>query len=141
MRCLIIPIFFVLRIRNYPHQNKIFAFQRIQRLKDTYESVDDIDLFPGLIMEEAFKDAQIGETFVCLISDTFARLRFGDRFFYDNGGQAGSFTLPQLDQVRAHHMFSQILNFLLKYLVQLIEHPILRIPHILFVYFLSIFFR
>ena len=102
----------MLRIRNYPHQNKIFAFQRIQRLKDTYESVDDIDLFPGLIMEEAFKDAQIGETFVCLISDTFARLRFGDRFFYDNGGQAGSFTLPQLDQVCAHHMFSRILNFL-----------------------------
>ena len=68
--------------------------------------MDDIDLFPGLIMEEAFEDAQIGETFVCLISDTFARLRFGDRFFYDNGGQAGSFTLPQLDQVRAqfrHH--------------------------------------
>ena len=91
--------FFVLRIWNYPNQNKIFAFQRIQRLKDTYDSVDDIDLFPGLIMEEAFEDAQIGETFVCLISDTFARLRFGDRFFYDNGGQAGSFTLPQLDQV------------------------------------------
>ena len=104
--------FFVLRIWNYPHQNKIFVFQRIQRLKDTYDSVDDIDLFPGLIMEEAFEDAQIGETFVCLISDTFARLRFGDRFFYDNGGQAGSFTLPQLDQVRAHHMFSRILNFL-----------------------------
>ena len=81
-------------------------------MKDTYENVGDIDLFPGLIMEEAFEDAQIGETFVCLISDTFARLRFGDRFFYDNGGQAGSFTLPQLDQVRAHHMFLRILNFL-----------------------------
>ena len=97
--------FFLLQIWNYPKKNKIFVFQRIQRLKDTYESVDDIDLFPGLIMEEAFEDAQIGETFVCLISDTFARLRFGDRFFYDNGGQAGSFTLPQLDQVRPHHMF------------------------------------
>ena len=29
----------------------------------------------------------------------------------------------------------------LQYLVQLIEHPILRIPNILFVYFLSIFSR
>ena len=28
-----------------------------------------------------------------------------------------------------------------KYLVQLIKHPILRIPNILFVYFLSIFSR
>jgi len=78
--------------------------ERIQRLKDTYDNVADIDLFPGLIMEEAFEDAQIGETFVCLISDTFARLRFGDRFFYDNGGQAGSFTLPQLDQIRRFSM-------------------------------------
>ena len=34
----------------------------------------------------------IGDTFRCLIVDVFARVKFGDRYFYDNGGQAGSFT-------------------------------------------------
>ena len=49
-------------------------------------------------MEEPFGDALVGETFICLI--VFARLRFGDRFFYDLKGQAGSFTEAQLDQIR-----------------------------------------
>ena len=51
-------------------------------------------------MEEPFGDALVGETFICLIVDVFARLRFGDRFFYDLKGQAGSFTEAQLDQIR-----------------------------------------
>lgn len=74
--------------------------ENVQKLREAYESVDDIDLFPGLIMEEPFEDAQIGQTFTCLISDVFARLRFGDRFFYDNANQAGSFTEAQLNQIR-----------------------------------------
>ena len=36
---------------------------------------------------------------------------------------------------------NSIETFQIDYLVQLIEHPILRIPNILFVYFLSIFSR
>ena len=34
-----------------------------------------------------------------------------------------------IDYVRVHHMFSRILNFLFVYLIQLMEHPILRIPN------------
>ena len=34
----------------------------------------------------------IGDTFRCLIVDVFARMRYGDRYFYDNQEQAGSFT-------------------------------------------------
>ena len=36
--------------------------------------------------------ALVGDTFLCLIGDQFARLKLGDRYFYDLGGQAGSFT-------------------------------------------------
>lgn len=53
----------------------------------------DIDLFIGMTQEiPTEKDAFIGSTFLCLIGDVFARMRFGDRFFYDLKGQAGSFT-------------------------------------------------
>ena len=43
-------------------------------------------------MEKPVEDALVGETFLCLIGDTFARVKKGDRFFYDLAGQAGSFT-------------------------------------------------
>ena len=65
-------------------------------LKKVYEHVDDIDLFIGMIMEvpvgKHAGDAKVGKTLQCLIGDVFARLRIGDRYFYDNADQAGSFT-------------------------------------------------
>ena len=42
-----------------------------------------------------YQGSYVGRTFLCLIGDTFARLKKGDRFFYDLGGQAGSFTESQ----------------------------------------------
>ena len=66
-------------------------FQKINRLRWAYDHVEDIDLFVGMILEDA-TNGPIGDTFRCLIVDVFARVKFGDRYFYDNGGQAGSFT-------------------------------------------------
>jgi len=67
--------------------------------------VEDIDLFIGMIQETVTEtDALIGSTFLCLIGDVFARMRFGDRFFYDNKNQAGSFTEEQLDEIRKTSM-------------------------------------
>ncbi|XP_050718904.1 chorion peroxidase-like isoform X4 [Eriocheir sinensis] len=72
----------------------------IQRLQSLYRSVDDIDLFVGGMSETPLRRSLLGWTFTCLVGDQFARLKKGDRFFYDLGGQAGSFTEPQLNQVR-----------------------------------------
>lgn len=33
----------------------------------------------------------VGPTFGCLLGNMFNRLKYGDRFFYEHGGQAGSF--------------------------------------------------
>ena len=77
------------------------SFQRIDNLRRAYKSVEDIDLFIGAIQELATEeDSLVGSTFLCLIGDVFARMRFGDRFFYDNENQAGSFTEDQLNQIR-----------------------------------------
>ena len=70
-------------------------FQNIKKLENTYRNVEDIDLFVGMIMEDA-TDGPIGDTFRCLIVDVFSRMRYGDRYFYDNAGQAGSFTPSKL---------------------------------------------
>jgi len=59
--------------------------------------VADIDLFVGMFLEDpGFNGGLVGKTFLCLIGDQFARLKKGDRFFYDLQGQAGSFTLGLL---------------------------------------------
>ena len=62
-------------------------------MRRAYDTVEDIDLFIGAIQElPTEEDSLVGSTFLCLIGDVFARMRFGDRFFYDNENQAGSFT-------------------------------------------------
>ena len=45
--------------------------------------------------------APVGSTFLCLIGDQFAKLKKGDRFFYDLGsGQSGYFKPDQLEEIR-----------------------------------------
>ena len=59
----------------------------IKNLKKVYRHVDDVDLFVGGFLEKPNDDAFIGQTFQVLIVDTFLRLKYGDRFFYDLGSQ------------------------------------------------------
>ena len=65
--------------------------KNIERLKSVYHNVEDIDLFIGMAAEEP-ENALVGNTYRCLIADQFARLKKGDRYFYDLEGQAGSFS-------------------------------------------------
>ena len=68
----------------------------VRSLEKLYESVEDIDLFVGMTQETPEqKDSMVGRTFLCLIADGFARLKKGDRFFYDVEEQCGSFSETQ----------------------------------------------
>jgi len=62
------------------------------KLKKNYNSVNDIDLMVGILLEELSDGAIVGPTARCLIADGFYRYKAGDRFFYDVQGQPGSFT-------------------------------------------------
>ena len=65
-----------------------------------YRHVDDIDLYVGGFLEKAHEDSILGPVFKCIIGDQFARLKKGDRFFYDlNINNNIAFTLPQLEEV------------------------------------------
>lgn len=64
----------------------------VDRLAAVYRSVDDIDLYIGGLVERHLPGSMMGPVFTCIIADQFARLKEGDRFFYEHGGQPGSFT-------------------------------------------------
>ena len=58
------------------------------RLKDLYGSRfnDGIDLWVGGLAEARIKGSNLGATFSCIIGKTFADIRDGDRFYYENPG-------------------------------------------------------
>ena len=58
---------------------KCLFIEHIEKLKTTYDHVDDIDLFVGGFLEPRIDDAVIGATFRCIIADVFGRLKYGDR--------------------------------------------------------------
>ncbi|XP_050420368.1 peroxidase-like [Adelges cooleyi] len=74
--------------------------QTITRLARLYGSVDEIDLYIGGVSEKPITDALVGPVFVCIIGDQFSRLRRGDRFFYEEGGQPSAFDQVQLMELR-----------------------------------------
>ncbi|CAB4069743.1 PXDN [Lepeophtheirus salmonis] len=61
----------------------------------------DIDLFVGGFSEERHKDSILGPVFKCILGDQFARLKLGDRYFYDLGIDKNiAFTNEQLNEIR-----------------------------------------
>ena len=53
-------------------------------LAGVYESVDDIDLWVGMLAEDHLPGSSVGELLSVILIDQFERLRDGDRFFYLN---------------------------------------------------------
>ena len=58
------------------------------RLKDLYGSRfnDGIDLWVGGLAEKRLSGSNLGATFSCVIGKTFADIRDGDRFYFENPG-------------------------------------------------------
>lgn len=65
-----------------------------------YGHVDDIDLFIAGNYEKKLKDAMVGPVFACIIGEQFRRLKLGDRYWYENGNQAGAFSPDQLSELK-----------------------------------------
>lgn len=53
----------------------------------------DIDLFVGGLFETKAFGSILGPTFGCLNGIQFHHWKYGDRFYFEHGGEAGSFTL------------------------------------------------
>lgn len=99
----------------------------IRLFAELYESVHDIDLASGGLAERPRQGAVVGPTFACITAKVFQALKFGDRFYYEHGEQAGSFTPDQLQQLRAASLSRIICD---NTNIERIQRRVLRLQHI-----------
>ena len=52
-------------------------------MRRVYRHIDDVDLYIGGVSERPVDDSILGPTFLCLIGDQMARLRRGDRLYFE----------------------------------------------------------
>ncbi|RNA39523.1 Dual oxidase 2 [Brachionus plicatilis] len=77
--------------------------ENILLLRNAYQNVGDVDLYPGSILEEKISNlGLVSSTFACIIKRQFADLKNGDRFYYENGPSVNpsAFTLDQLAEIK-----------------------------------------
>jgi len=75
--------------------------EHVSHLKKMYRSIDDVDLYVGGFLEQPHEDSLIGPVYKCIIGDQFARLKKGDRFFYDLGLDTNTrFSQQELAEIR-----------------------------------------
>ncbi|RXG60218.1 hypothetical protein Avbf_11234 [Armadillidium vulgare] len=80
------------RARTFNDLRKTTPDELIVRIQRVYRSVDDIDLWIGGITERPVRNGVLGPTFANIVGSQFQESMNGDRYFYDMGNQAGSFT-------------------------------------------------
>ncbi|NEQ38746.1 MAG: peroxiredoxin [Okeania sp. SIO3I5] len=68
----------------------------VAALESVYDSVDDIDLWVGMLSEDNLPDASIGELNDAILADQFTRLRDGDRFWYENDSDLDNWQLGEV---------------------------------------------
>lgn len=80
------------KIRHFDDLDRAIPKNIVNILKQHYESVYDIDLYVAGILEYHLENSELGPLFSCMIAEQFRRLKYGDRFYYENSGQLNSFT-------------------------------------------------
>ncbi|GFR06906.1 chorion peroxidase [Trichonephila clavata] len=78
----------------------IMSYKNVQLLQNNYRSVNDIDLWTGILSETPNENAVIGPTATCVVGLQFNRLKFGDRFYFEHGNEEPSFSYSQIQELR-----------------------------------------
>ena len=87
------------RARNFDELFEVRPAMR-EHFKEIYDHVDDIDLYAGGLAETPVDGGAVGATFAHLMGAQFRDLKFGDRFYFENGGCETIFTPEQVSALR-----------------------------------------
>lgn len=91
-------------LKSWDDLKSVMNLERVNKLKEVYQVVDDIDLIPGALAETPFEGSLLGPTYTCLIGRQFKKTRKGDRFWYEMIDDVGSFTKDQLKEIYKSNM-------------------------------------
>ncbi|XP_059171770.1 chorion peroxidase-like [Physella acuta] len=69
------------------------------KFKQVYDSAEDIDLYSGAISEAPVRGGAVGELYSRILSEQFTRLKYGDRFWFENVNDVTSFTPQQVAEI------------------------------------------
>lgn len=90
---------------------KFIPWEQLVIFKGLYKDFRDVELWPAVVSERKFPDADIGPTGACITGIQYYHLKFGDRYFYSHGYQTGSFSPLQLSNIKR---VTTLANFLCK---------------------------
>ncbi|CAC5417196.1 PXDN [Mytilus coruscus] len=76
-------------------------------LASVYESVDDVDLIVGGLIEKG-QGGSVGPTFACIMGIQYSRFKVGDRFWYESDDPQLAFTKDQLNSIKKATSLSKI---------------------------------
>jgi Animal haem peroxidase len=82
---------------------EIFPQSYVDLLSNAYESVEDIDLIVGGVLETFLNgnNSLAGETLGCTIHDQYQRTMGGDAYFFSHPSNPHPFTAPQIAAIKA----------------------------------------
>ncbi|KAJ6215931.1 hypothetical protein RDWZM_010431 [Blomia tropicalis] len=83
--------------------------KQLKKIKTFYRHWKDIDLFVGGVSERLISGAAFGPTFACINGIQFYNFKYGDRFYFEHGYQAGSFTPAQLENIKRTSTVAQLI--------------------------------
>ncbi|RZB40871.1 peroxidase, partial [Asbolus verrucosus] len=89
-----------IEVKTFEDLSTIWPAENIEKVRQFYKAVEDIDLFVGANFERKVEGHRLPPVFQCIIGEQFYRWKNGDRFWYEVEGQPHSFTPDQLNEIR-----------------------------------------
>lgn len=99
----------LVKIRSFQELDRVMVPGAGRLFSQLYAHVDDIDLFIAGSYEKKLREAMVGPVFGCIIGEQFRRSRAGDRYWYENGNQAGAFSPIQLAEIKRGSSMARII--------------------------------
>uniref|UniRef100_T1IV55 Uncharacterized protein n=1 Tax=Strigamia maritima TaxID=126957 RepID=T1IV55_STRMM len=93
-------------VKNWDQLRGLIRDETLGKFVHLYGHVEDLELYPGGIAETPMFGAIMGPTFACIIAQQFRNLRYGDRYWYENGDQLQEIRKTSMARVLCNNVYT-----------------------------------
>lgn len=89
--------------KNFDELNAVLPKDYVDLLRETYNSVEDVDLIVGGALEtfSSVKEVFTGKTFGCIVGEQFRKTMGGDAYFFTHKTSPYPFTDAQIEAIKS----------------------------------------